>query len=50
MEAAGPALLADGVLTQDDLQHVLKAMRVADCDPNIMVAGYRNHQLIARKP
>jgi hypothetical protein len=29
---------------------MLSAMRVADGDPNVMVAGYRNHQLIARKP
>ena len=50
MEAAGPSLVADGVLTQEDLQNVLSAMRVADGDPNVMVAGYRNHQLIARKP
>ncbi|MEO8050667.1 MAG: methyltransferase domain-containing protein [Acidobacteriota bacterium] len=50
IEAAGPALIADGILTQENLQSVLAAMRAADDDPRVMVAGYRQHQLIARRP
>jgi cyclopropane fatty-acyl-phospholipid synthase-like methyltransferase len=50
MEAAGPSLVAEAILTEEDLNSVLSAMRVADGDPGIMVAGYRNHQLIARRP
>jgi len=50
MEAAGPSLVADGILTQEDLQNMLNSMRAADADPRVLVAGYSNYQLIARKP
>lgn len=50
IEAAGPSFVTDGIITQEDLQNVLSSMRAADTDPRIMVAGYRIHQLIARKP
>lgn len=50
MEAAGPSLVADAILTEEDLNRVPIAMRGADGDPGIMVAGHRNHQLIARRP
>jgi SAM-dependent methyltransferase len=49
-EAVGPSLLEDGILTQEDLQNMLTALRAADADSRVMVAGYRNHQLIARRP
>ena len=37
-------------VTQEDLQNMLSSMRAADADPRVLVADYRNHQLIARKP
>jgi hypothetical protein len=50
IQAVGPSLLADGILAEDDFRKVLRAMRAAHADPGVMVAGYRNHQLIARRP
>jgi ubiquinone/menaquinone biosynthesis C-methylase UbiE len=49
-EAAGPALVMDGVLTQEDWQKTLIALRAVDSDPTVLVGGYRIHQLIARRP
>ncbi|MDQ2949024.1 MAG: hypothetical protein M3Y27_24305 [Acidobacteriota bacterium] len=38
------------VLTEEDLVNVLSAARKADAHPKVMVAGFRTHQLIARRP
>jgi len=47
---AGPALVKDGLVTEEQLEKLASGMRVADEDPNVMVAHCRNHQMIARKP
>jgi ubiquinone/menaquinone biosynthesis C-methylase UbiE len=46
----GTSLIADGLLTAEQLQELARGMRAADSDPSILVGHCRNHQVIARKP
>ena len=45
-----PALIQEGMLTEERLRELAEGMRVADEDPRVLVGHCRNHQLIARKP
>jgi SAM-dependent methyltransferase len=45
-----PALMAEGILKEDELRQLAEGMRAADEDPQVLVGHCRNHQLIARKP
>jgi NAD(P)-dependent dehydrogenase (short-subunit alcohol dehydrogenase family) len=47
---AGPALLAQEALNEEQLNELADGMRAADEDPNVLVGHCRNHQLIACKP
>jgi ubiquinone/menaquinone biosynthesis C-methylase UbiE len=47
---AGTSLIADGLLTAEQLQELARGMEAADSDPSVLVGHCRNHQVIARKP
>lgn len=47
---AGPALIAQGALNEEQFNEMAEGMRAADQNPNVLVGHCRNHQLIALKP
>ncbi len=46
----GRSLIADGLLSEEQLHELAQEMQKADDDPNVLVGHCRNHQVIARKP
>jgi SAM-dependent methyltransferase len=49
MLAQGPALIAEGATSEDELKELEVGMRTADENPHVLVGHSRTHQVIARK-
>jgi 2-polyprenyl-3-methyl-5-hydroxy-6-metoxy-1,4-benzoquinol methylase len=47
---SGADLIAEKMLSHDQLNQMKEDMRAADEDPKVLIGHCRNHQLIARKP
>ena len=47
---AAPGLIADGILTGEQVEALAHGMRAADEATGVLVGHCRNHQVIARKP
>ena len=49
IEEAGPALIAEALITTDDLEQTLIEMEAARNDPTVLALGPRMSQVWARK-